>query len=184
MSPTRVTISRREAWSRCAACPRIHRMRRHGSEKQEHRDFRQTAQYNRCIDRLVAGKTMKDASFIWWLIRSSTHYPTIELRICDSCTRVEDAVAIASLYRCLVRYAVRCTEFNAGIGPIERAICAENIWQVQCHGIGAMLVNAARGREGLVQRNKRPRTMKVATVRRQQRRCRIFAAQARSFSLS
>ena len=111
--------------------------------------FADDEQYNRCIDRLVAGKTMKDASFIWWLIRPSTHYPTIELRICDSCTRVGDAVAIASLYRCLVRCAVRRPELNAGIGPIERAICAENIWQVQRHGVGAMLVDAARGQVAL-----------------------------------
>ena len=35
---------------------------------------------------------IEDASFIWWFIRPATHYPTIELRICDSCTRLDDVV--------------------------------------------------------------------------------------------
>ena len=107
--------------------------------------FPDDAAYRRLVDRLVAGQVMKDASFIWWLIRPSIHYPTIELRISDSCTRVEDAVAIASLYRALVRCAVRRPEFNAGFGAIERAVCAENIWQAQRHGVGARFVDAAGG---------------------------------------
>ena len=95
--------------------------------------------------RLVAGQVMKDASFIWWLIRPSIHYPTIELRIADSCTRLGEAVAIASLYRALVRCAVRRPDLNAGFGPLERAVCAENIWQAQRHGTGARFVDAAGG---------------------------------------
>ena len=103
--------------------------------------FADDAEFERFVDLLVAGKMMKDASFLWWLIRPSTHYPTIELRICDSCTRVEDAAAIAALYRSLVRCVVRRTELNKGIGPIERAVTAENIWQAQRHGVGATLVH-------------------------------------------
>ncbi len=106
--------------------------------------LRDDADYGRLVDLLVAGGTMADASFIWWLIRPSAHYPTIELRIADSCTRVEDAVAIAALYRCLVRCVVRRPDLNAGIGPVERAVCAENVWQAQRHGTGARFVDAGR----------------------------------------
>ena len=86
---------------------------------------------------------IKDASFIWWLIRPSTHYPTIEMRICDSTDSVDDAVAIASLYRCLVRAVARRPDLNAAVGPVERAVCAENIWQAQRKGTGASFVDAA-----------------------------------------
>ncbi len=107
--------------------------------------FADDAQYRSLVDRLVAARVVKDASFIWWLIRPSVHYPTIELRIADSCTRLGDAVAIASLYRALVRCVVRRPDLNAGFGPIERAVCAENIWQAQRHGTGARFVDAAGG---------------------------------------
>ena len=107
--------------------------------------FADDAEYRRLVDRLVAARVLEDASFIWWLIRPSIHYPTIELRIADSCTRAGDAVAIASLYRASVRCAVRRPDFNAGFGPVERAICAENIWQAQKRGTGASFVDADGG---------------------------------------
>lgn len=107
--------------------------------------FRDDAEYDRFIARLVEAEAISDASFIWWLIRPSTKYPTLELRICDSCTRVEDAVAIAALYRCLLRAVWRRPTLNAGIGPIERAICAENVWQAQRHGTAARFVDPAEG---------------------------------------
>ena len=107
--------------------------------------FADDTAYRRLVDRLVGARVMEDASFVWWLIRPSIHYPTIELRIADSCTRLDDAVAIAALYRGLVRCAVRRPDFNAGFGPLERAVCAENIWQAQRRGIAARFVDPAGG---------------------------------------
>ena len=52
---------------------------------------------------LVDNRIVADASYIWWAVRPSALYPTLELRIADSCTHVEDALSIAALYRCLVR---------------------------------------------------------------------------------
>ena len=40
---------------------------------------------------------LNDGSELWWDIRPSHAYPTVELRICDVCTRIEDAVSIAAL---------------------------------------------------------------------------------------
>ena len=107
--------------------------------------FASQAEYQRFIDLLVAADVIEDASFVWWHIRPSTHFPTIELRVCDACPRVEDAVAIAALYQALVSAAVRLPELNKGMGPIDRGICAENIWQVQQYGIEARLIDARHG---------------------------------------
>ncbi len=104
--------------------------------------FADQAAYEQFVHRLVDAEVMKDASFVWWHIRPSTHYPTIELRVCDGCSNVDDAVAIAALYQALVRAVSRLPEINAGVGPIDRAVCAENIWQVQRLGIHANLVDA------------------------------------------
>lgn len=107
--------------------------------------FRDDAEYDRFVARLVESGMISDASFIWWLIRPSTKYPTLELRICDSCTRLDDAVAIAALYRCLLRAVWRRPDLNAGGGPIEHGICAENVWQAQRAGIAAVFVDPANG---------------------------------------
>lgn len=55
-------------------------------------------------------------------------------------------VAIAALYRCLVRALIRRPEINADVGPIERGVCAENIWQAQRAGVGAQFVDAVARR--------------------------------------
>ena len=107
--------------------------------------FVDDAQYDRFVARLVEAEVITDASFVWWLIRPSTKYPTLEMRVCDSCTRVDDAVAIAALYRCLLHAVWRRPELNAGFGPVEHGICAENVWQAQQGGTSARFVDAASG---------------------------------------
>ena len=107
--------------------------------------FASQADYKRYIDRLVEAEAIENASFVWWLIRPSNKFPTLELRVCDSCTRLDDAVAIAALYRSLLRAVHRRPDLNAGFGAVERGICAENIWQAQQGGIEAKFVDAAKG---------------------------------------
>ncbi len=76
-------------------------------------------------------------------MRPASKYPTLELRIADSCTRVEHAIAIAALYRCLVRHLVRNPALNRDIGAAERAITLENKWIAQRHGIHGAFIDAA-----------------------------------------
>ena len=104
--------------------------------------FRSQEEYQRYIDILVGAGIVEDASFVWWHIRPSTHYPTIELRVCDSCPRVEDAVAIAALYQALMRCVARRPGINADVGPVERGICGQNIWLAQQHGVEARLIDS------------------------------------------
>ena len=103
------------------------------------------AAFDRLVARLVAAGMIKDASYLWWYIRPSAKYPTLEMRICDSCTRVDDVVAIAALYRCLVRAAVRAPDAMPAVDVIERAVAAENIWQAQRHGVRARLIGPGAG---------------------------------------
>lgn len=106
--------------------------------------FADGADYQRYVDLLVAADVVDDASFIWWHIRPSTRFPTIELRVSDACTRVDDAVAIAALYRALMRCLVRRPEINSSVGPVDRGVCASNIWLVQQHGVEARLIDVSR----------------------------------------
>ena len=64
---------------------------------------------------------MEDSSYVWWAIRPSLKHPTLELRAPDCCTLVEDTLAIAALYRTLVRHLYNNPWRNADIERGRRA---------------------------------------------------------------
>jgi glutamate---cysteine ligase / carboxylate-amine ligase len=89
--------------------------------------------YEEFVSSLVTSGAMPDASYIWWSIRPSMRHPTLELRAPDCCTRVQDAIAIACLYRVLVRHL--SLNGSPEITPLDRAIAAENKWRAQRYGV-------------------------------------------------
>lgn len=103
--------------------------------------FADDAEYRRFADALKGARAVADESYLWWAIRPSLRYPTLELRICDSVTDVRAAVAIASLYRCLIRRLARDAGFGPAPSPMLRAIAEENRWQIQCDGLDATIVD-------------------------------------------
>ncbi len=99
--------------------------------------FEDEAEYARFVELLAAGGAVRDASTLWWAIRPAVRYPTLELRICDACTRLEDAVAIASLYRCLLRCLARRPDIVAPRPPFARRLIDENRWRAKRFGLDA-----------------------------------------------
>jgi len=75
------------------------------------------------------------ASELWWDIRPSRAYPTVEMRICDICPLIDDAVCIAALYAALIRHLLR--QDREGSLPPEppTEIIAENRWLAQRYGV-------------------------------------------------
>jgi glutamate---cysteine ligase / carboxylate-amine ligase len=103
--------------------------------------FRTTEDYDEFVAALVWAKIIPDASYIWWALRPSLNNPTIELRVADTCTRLDDALAIAALFRCLVRALDRDRDLNSGFDRVGRAITQENKWHAQRYGISAVFVD-------------------------------------------
>jgi carboxylate-amine ligase len=102
--------------------------------------FRTKEDFDEYVSALVWAKIIPDASYIWWALRPSLPNPTIELRVADSCTRLDDALAIAALFRCLVRALDRDRALNAGFDRVGRAITQENKWHAQRYGIRAVFI--------------------------------------------
>jgi len=96
--------------------------------------FRTGADYDAYVDAMVLSGAIQDASHLWWAIRPSLNYPTLELRAPDCCTRLDDAIAIATLYRVLTRFLYQHPEHNAGLDSVDRAIAVENKWRAQRFG--------------------------------------------------
>jgi carboxylate-amine ligase len=96
--------------------------------------FANNTEYDAYVAALTRSGAIKDASHLWWAIRPSLKYPTLELRAPDCCTRVDDALALAALYRSLVRHLYIDAEHNAGLDVVDRAIAVENKWRAQRYG--------------------------------------------------
>ena len=103
------------------------------------------ADYDAFVHGMVQAQVIPDASQLWWSIRPSARYPTLELRICDSCTWIEDALCIASLFRCLVRAVVRLPELGRPRTSVTRMLIEENRWQAKRHGRQAVFVDDVSG---------------------------------------
>jgi len=107
--------------------------------------FHTAADYDAYVDAMVRSSAMPDASHLWWSIRPSLKYPTLELRAPDCCTRLDDTVAIAALYRSLVRFLYRHPGHNADLDVVDRAIAVENKWRAQRYGVQGTFVTRSGG---------------------------------------
>ncbi len=97
--------------------------------------------YDDYIDTLVEARVIPDETYVWWALRPSKKHPTLELRAPDSCTRVEDAISIASIYRALIRHLVENPGVNAELNVVDAAIAIENKWRAQRYGIHGSFVD-------------------------------------------
>ena len=95
------------------------------------------AEYDNLLEDYRKMDFVRDGSELWWDIRPSQKYPTVEMRICDVGTRIEETMTLVSLYACLVRWLLR----NKDSLPSEPAteIIAENRWLAQRYGVFAIL---------------------------------------------
>lgn len=99
--------------------------------------FADEAEYDALAALLTRVHAINDARSLWWGIRPSPRFPTLELRIADCCTRVRDALAIAALYRCLLRYLVRCPDDDPPRSALTRRVIDENRWRAKRFGTEA-----------------------------------------------
>ena len=102
--------------------------------------FRTQQEFDAYIAALVRAGVIKDSSYVWWAIRPSLNNPTLELRAPDSCTLVEDSLAIAALYRTLARHLHINRSRNRELDAVGRAIVIENKWRAQRYGVHGTFV--------------------------------------------
>lgn len=105
--------------------------------------FGSAAEYDAMVAELVARGTILDEGMVYSDVRPSSHLPTLELRICDACPRVDDVVLLAGLFRALVRR--ECAESGA-FRPVRGELLRSATWHAARSGLGGTLVDPATGR--------------------------------------
>ena len=107
--------------------------------------FQSFGEYQQQVNVLVKAGIIEDATKLWWDIRPSHRFPTLEMRITDVCTRLDDAVTVAALYRCLLRMLWRLRLTNVTWRPYKNLLIEENRWRAQRYGLDDGLVDFGRG---------------------------------------
>jgi carboxylate-amine ligase len=107
--------------------------------------FGSWAEYRRAVDILVRAGVIEDASKIWWDLRPSDRFPTLEMRVTDICTRPDDAVCAAALYVSILRMLYRIRRSNQTWRAYPVFLLAENRWRAQRYGVGGTLFDFGKG---------------------------------------
>jgi carboxylate-amine ligase len=107
--------------------------------------FASWSEYQRHLNVMKEAGLIEDGSFIWWDLRPSARYPTLETRICDVPTLMEDALSIAALTQCLYSMFNRLRRRNQRWRVYSQLLIAENRWRAMRYGITEGLVDFGRG---------------------------------------
>ena len=107
--------------------------------------FRDYADYAEVVGQLERSGCIADYTHIWWDIRLHPRLGTIEIRICDAVTRVEDAVAIAAYCQALVKQLCERYDADHDIPSYHRILTTENKWLAARYGLEAPVMDLASG---------------------------------------
>jgi carboxylate-amine ligase len=108
-------------------------------------EFESWGEYQRTLAILVEAGIIEDASKLWWDIRPSARYPTLEMRVSDVCTRLDDAMTVAAFYLCLLGYMFRLRRRNQRWRVYSPFLISENMWRAQRYGVEGSLIDFGRG---------------------------------------
>jgi carboxylate-amine ligase len=109
--------------------------------------IRSHSEYDELVASLVATKSIPDASKIWWDVRPHHAYPTLEVRVCDVCTRVDEAVSIAAILQALVAKMWKLRRDNITFRVYPSTMIEENKWRAVRFGLDGKLIDLGKQQE-------------------------------------
>jgi len=103
--------------------------------------FNSWSAYERTVKAIVGLGLIEDSSKIWWDLRPSARFPTIEARICDVSPRMETALTLAALIQSLTRFLWRLKAQNRRWRIYDNFLLSENRWHAMRYGITNGLID-------------------------------------------
>ncbi|MFZ1813201.1 MAG: carboxylate-amine ligase [Rhizobiaceae bacterium] len=107
--------------------------------------FSSWAEYERSVQIIIASGLIEDSTKIWWDMRPSARFPTLESRICDVQPRLADALALTALTQSLMHMLWRLKARNQRWRIYDRFLIGENRWRAQRYGTGEGLIDFGKG---------------------------------------
>jgi len=112
--------------------------------------FDSALEYDKYVNTLIDCGSIDEPSKIWWDIRPHSKFPTLEFRICDCTTKVDEVIAIAALIQALVAKLIQYRRNNQTWRTYRPSMIAENKWRAMKDGINGSLIDFGKKTEGLV----------------------------------
>ena len=108
---------------------------------------RTVGDWDNLIGTLVRTGCIPDGSKIWWDCRPHHKYPTLEFRICDICTKVDEAIAIAGIFQALVLWLWKLRQKNITFRVYRKELIDENRWRASRYGIDGKMIDFGKTEE-------------------------------------
>jgi carboxylate-amine ligase len=99
------------------------------------------------VDLLVKTGCIDNGKKLWWDLRSHYQYPTLEFRVCDAATRLEEALCVAALAQSICAKLLKLRRNNLGFRRYSAHLVAENKWRAMRHGLSGRLIDFGREAE-------------------------------------
>jgi len=109
--------------------------------------FDSYSSFSRYIDLLVKTGCIDNGKKIWWDVRPHPFFPTLEFRVCDIPTRVDDTIAIAALFQAVVAKLDKLIEQNLGFRLYRRMLIQENKWRAVRYGLDGKMIDFGKQKE-------------------------------------
>ena len=129
------------------------------------RIFDSWADYSELVETMVRTRCIPDGSKIWWDVRPNHSYPTLEFRICDVCTRVDEAVCLAAILQAIVAKLWKLRRDNLTFRVYPTDLIEENKWRAVRYGLDGKLLDLGK-QEELPRARPDPRDDRVVHRRR------------------
>jgi carboxylate-amine ligase len=107
--------------------------------------FESYGEYKRQLNRMLDAGLIEDATKLWWDLRPSVRFPTLEMRITDVPTRLSDSIGIAGMYQCILGLLYRLRRSNQRWRIYPHMLVKENRWRAQRYGYDQGLVDFGKG---------------------------------------
>lgn len=109
--------------------------------------FRSWSDYQTFVETLIATHCIDEPTKIWWDIRPHPSFPTLEFRIADVCTRVNEVLCVAALMQALVARLIVLRRNNRTWRIYRHHLTTENKWRAVRYGLDGKLIDFGKGRE-------------------------------------
>jgi carboxylate-amine ligase len=103
--------------------------------------------FQRYVDLLVKTGCIDNGKKIWWDVRPHAFFPTLEFRVCDIPTRVDDTIAIAALIQAIVAKLYKLIDKNLGFRLYRRMLIQENKWRAVRYGLDGKMIDFGKQKE-------------------------------------
>ncbi len=104
-------------------------------------EFRSWAEYERFLEIMLTTGCIDEPTKIWWDIRPHPSFPTIEFRVYDICTRIDDAIAVAALTLAIVAKLIHLRKTNRSWRRYPNHLLQENKWRAVRFGLDGKLID-------------------------------------------